>query len=172
MLISHLALLGGCFSLDPKEDPTRFYTLAPLGEESEVSTNLRVVVSKFPYYLQSRKIALRSSQFEVSYEDFHQWAGPLDVMLEDRLEKSLQAKGLVGQLLEVAIIRFEGTGEGDVKLVAEWAYSSGQGVAKQGFFRSNRAWADGDTITALVAALGELVDELGVEIFEACEAES
>jgi hypothetical protein len=48
--------LSGCLNLDPKPDPARYYTLAPIDFVKSPSGRLEVEVSQLPYYAKTKMV--------------------------------------------------------------------------------------------------------------------
>ena len=103
MVVAAGGLLAAC-SLNPKEDPTRYYTLAMLGEdpglydaaglvgdtEEQASLSggphldIRVGVGPMtiPGYLKRTRMVTRQSDNELKYLEIHRWAQPLEESLQ------------------------------------------------------------------------------------------
>lgn len=160
--------LSGCFSIDSKADPTRFYTLAPLSFSDALSGRLKVVVSQVPYYLSGRKLVIRSGEYEVEYLEFHRWAEPLDVMLERRLQSELMQAGVSGTL-EVVFTRFEVTTEGHAVLAAEWSLKEGRNLVGSGTHTDERPWRQNQPASEMVATLDQLLQTLVSRIADEAE---
>jgi|TARA_B110000438_G_C15803700_1_gene646322 uncharacterized lipoprotein YmbA len=156
---------GGCISTDPKADPTRFYTLSPMTLSEGSDIELKVVVSQLPYYLSGRKLAIRASEYEVEYLEFHRWAEPLDVMIERKLENALSPSGVSGRL-EVIFTRFEAAADGQVVLVAEWLLENDHTPVAGGTLSTEQVWRGGSPKTKMVESLGSLLEELASAIAE------
>jgi uncharacterized lipoprotein YmbA len=99
MAVAAAGLLTAC-SLNPKEDPTRYYVLAMLGEDSGLyaaaglvgDTNEQASLSggphldlsvgvgpiTFPAYLKRTRMVTRESDNELKYLEVSRWAQPLE----------------------------------------------------------------------------------------------
>lgn len=153
-----MLVLSGCLSTEPKEDPTRFYTLSPLTlSEKAMGGDLDVVVLRLPYYLSGRKIAIRSGEHEIEYLEFDRWAEPLDVMVGERVENLLVHEGLSG-LLKIEFVRFEATAEGAVVIAAEWSFSPSGEAEKGGTFETEGTWERSASTADMVDDLDRLLD--------------
>ncbi|MCX6897695.1 MAG: PqiC family protein [Verrucomicrobia bacterium] len=78
-------VLSGCSLLQPHADPTRFYALtvksAPPEQAAEGGIKRWKVGLKpveVPAYLRSKAMVVRTGANEIHFEDFDQWAEPLD----------------------------------------------------------------------------------------------
>ncbi len=164
-----LMILNGCLGLDPSPDPTRYYTLAPTITSGDPVVNLRVRVTELPYYLQTKRIALRKGDFEVSYRHYERWTGPLEEMLERRIAGRLRASAsahLEGSVVLLRIRHLEGTTSGQVRLVADWDIRIAEDLAPafQGGFAEVRAWPEPFRADELVSIQGALLDALAESI--------
>lgn len=176
--------VGGCSSLMPQEDPTRFYVLKDvvpsrsLGVEKTLSVGIgRVRISD---YLQSPKIVIRKGEHELAYSDIHRWGEDLDGAIGRSLE------GQVGEflpqgeiirfpwkerrepdyLVTVEILRFEGDLWGNhVWVKAKWKISASAGEAptRFGWTEFHESW-EGKDFSALVGSLDEGVMVLARKI--------
>jgi len=109
-VVSAGGLLAAC-SLNPKEDPTRYYTLAMLGEdpglyeaaglvgdtkeEASLSGGPHLEISvgvgpiTIPGYLERSRMVTRESGSELKYLEIHRWAQPLGESLQYALVANL-----------------------------------------------------------------------------------
>jgi uncharacterized lipoprotein YmbA len=145
-LIGAAALAGGCFSLRPTEDPTRFYVLSvgpiegSLPAQPGPAPAIYLAPVGIPAYLDNPGIALRRGDNRVEYSRIHHWAEPLRDGVERclrehlaRLTGSEQVGGAdrrrpSGDHLEVQVIlsRFEIADNGTALLAARWRILQGR----------------------------------------------
>jgi uncharacterized protein len=132
----------GCFSLDPKPDPSRFYALTSLprtGQRAEntAGTNalaLGIGPVKFPGYLDRQQLVTRISQNRFAVAENDRWAEPLEEnfsrVLSQNLSILLQTDRMVTYpwersqrpmyQVQVEVLRFEPNAEQLVELSARW----------------------------------------------------
>ena len=132
----------GCFSLDPKPDPSRFYALTSLprtGQRAEntAGTNalaLGIGPVKFPGYLDRQQLVTRISQNRFAVAENDRWAEPLEEnfsrVLSQNLSILLQTDRMVAYpwersqrptyQVQVEVLRFEPNAEQLVELWARW----------------------------------------------------
>ena len=132
----------GCFSLDPKPDPSRFYALTSLprtGQRAEntAGTNalaLGIGPVKFPGYLDRQQLVTRISQNRFAVAENDRWAEPLEEnfsrVLSQNLSILLQTDRMVAYpwersqrpmyQVQVEVLRFEPNAEQLVELSARW----------------------------------------------------
>ena len=176
--------IAGC-SLNPKEDPSRFYVLTASESESAGPAAaadslwieaLGVGPVRFPAYLDRPQMVTRISNVEVSVSEFERWAElpahnftrvlarNLEVQFANmRVETHPYVAG-VDYAIRVQIRRFERDASGTATLDCSWVLvDSGLGVvlSRESSYRARAA----DTTTeAAVAALSRTVEELSEEI--------
>lgn len=100
-----LLCLSGCLNLDPKADPTRFYTLSGMTEaEGWRLTSGPVVGVKrvvLPEYLDRPHIVTEVGGGELKLAEFHRWAEPVDMgvtrVIVQNLSGMLEGYGVVGE---------------------------------------------------------------------------
>lgn len=87
--------LGGCLSLKPAPDPTRFYVLAcpgatePLPNTAQLRWSVCVAKVETPAYLDHPALAVRREDNRIEYVDLHQWAEPVQEGLTRCLREGL-----------------------------------------------------------------------------------
>ena len=187
-------LIGGCGSLSPRPDPSRFFTLSSLREVEQTtvrdSTNgerifLGIGPLKFPGYLDRQEIVTRTAEnrFDVSEND--RWAEPLDEnfvrVLSQNLAVLLPADRIVqypwpsakkpNYQLDIEVLRFEVNSARDAQLWALWEVMDGSGKTPVAVKESRlRRQAKDRTTDAAVAALSEAGADLSREIADAVRA--
>lgn len=182
-----LFALPGCVSLEPTPDPTEYFVLAvPPGEAVE-SDGATVLLRRpeWPEYLTQREIAVRESEHQIVYEEYALWAEkPVEAFVKNFAER-LMGHPAVGQVsappwrqdlepdlyAQLAVTRFEGTGEGRVILRARWQLRDArdESVISRGRVTLTRdGWARDDyadlaaKLSELLAALADRVgDDIG-----------
>ncbi len=137
---------AGCFSLDPKPDPSRFFALTSLprtaqAAQSGAGTNplaLGIGPIKFPGYLDRQQIVTRISQNRFAVAENDRWAEPLEEnfsrVLSQNLSMLLQTDRIVAYpwrsqqpsyQVQVEVLRFELNAEQVVELWARWSIIDG-----------------------------------------------
>ncbi len=177
---------AGCFSLDPKPDPSRFFALTSLPRtsqraESTAETNalaLGIGPVKFPGYLDRQQFVTRISQNRFAVAENDRWAEPLEEnfsrVLSQNLSILLQTNRIVAfpwernqrptYQVQVEVLRFEPNAEQIVELWARWIILDD---AKKpiGMKESFLTQPTRDKSTeASVAAMSEVVGGLSQEI--------
>jgi uncharacterized lipoprotein YmbA len=185
-LVFLLLCSAGCFSLDPKPDPSRFFALASLprtGQKAQVAaeTNplaLGIGPIKFPGYLDRPQLVTRVSQNRLEVAENDRWAEPLEEnfsrVLSQNLSILLQTDRVVTypwernqrptHQVQVEVLRFEPNAEQMVELWARWSIT--EGTKKTVIVRESyltHSVKDKST-EASVAALSEAVGRLSQEI--------
>jgi uncharacterized protein len=134
---------AGCSFLEPKPDPSRFFSLASLprtGQRAQdaAGTNtlaLGIGPIKFPGYLDRQQFVTRISQNRFAVAENDRWAEPLDEnfsrVISQNLSILLQTDRIVAypwersqQLtyqVQVEVLRFEPNAEQVVELWARWS---------------------------------------------------
>jgi uncharacterized lipoprotein YmbA len=134
-----LLMLSGCGSTQP----SRFYTLYPLGdlkaEQKSTSADHNIYVAigpvEIPDYLDRPNIVIRTSQNELTLSEFDRWAGSLKEDIARVLSENISKLTAPDQLsvvewgwgadhdyrVAVDIKQFDIMPEGNVLLKAEWA---------------------------------------------------
>jgi uncharacterized protein len=177
---------AGCFSLDPKPDPSRFYALTSLprpaqrAQEAAGANALALGIGpvKFPGYLDRQQVVTRISQNRFAVAENDRWAEPLEEnfsrVLSQNLSILLQTDRIVAYpwernqrptyQVQVEVLRFEPTAEQLVELWARWIILDD---AKKpiGMKESFLTQPTRDKSTeASVAAMSEVVGSLSQEI--------
>lgn len=186
--------LAGCGSLEPKPDPSRFFTLSSLRQVEDAVVKQsgnpeRILLGlgpiKFPGYLDRQEIVIRSGQnrFDVSEND--RWAEPLDENFTRVLAQNLSA--LLGTArivhfpwsserkpkyqLEVEVFRFEVNSARDAEFSARWTVIDGSNKKPLNLKESRLTRAAKEKSTdASVAALSEALGDLSREIADTVSA--
>ena len=135
LAVGGLALLiltqGGC----ARSDAARFYLLtptAPAAPTTSPSGQVGLQVERLPDYLRRPELATRRGPHEVTYDEFHRWASPLDESLPLVLARNLaRIKGVPlvplypwsaaakpERVIHVRILRFDADATGKVILTA------------------------------------------------------
>jgi len=181
-------VLMRCSDLEPKPDPSRFFTLTPVKQSTqkavEVSSNpsgifLGIGPVKLPGYLDREQVVKRVSQnrFQVSEND--RWAEPLTENFIRVLMENLTALAPAARLvtypwragerpqyqLEIDVLRFEADASGKVELVARWlirdtATRHASAVTETRLTPSVKGSSTEAAVTALSEALGGLSQEI------------
>lgn len=90
-LLGACALLGGC-ALSKPSSPVSFYTLGspPLPAETRQGPTLLVIDPvKVPAYLERSQMVTRLDDYQLSIEEFHRWAEPLETGVQRYLSTAL-----------------------------------------------------------------------------------
>jgi uncharacterized protein len=177
---------AGCFSLDPKPDPSRFFALASLPRtgqkaQGDAGTNalaLGIGPIKFPGYLDRQQLVTRISQNRFAVAENDRWAEPLEEnfsrVLSQNLSILLQTDRVVTYpwersqsptyQVQVEVLRFEANAEQMVELWARWSITDNtkKTVSVKESYMTRPA-KDKST-EASVAALSEVVGSLSQEI--------
>jgi uncharacterized protein len=177
---------AGCSFLEPKPDPSRFFSLTPLprtGQRAQdaAGTNalaLGIGPIKFPGYLDRQQFVTRVSQNRFAVAENDRWAEPLDEnfsrVLSQNLSILLQTDRIVAYpwersqqpayQVQVEVLRFEPNAEQIVELWARWSITDKTKKilsVKESYL--TRPAKDKST-EASVAALSEVVGSLSQEI--------
>jgi len=175
-------LLCACSVLEPREDPTRWFVLAPAGEaRAAPSPAARLVVVgplRLPDYLLRPELVRRAGANELQPSRVDRWSEPLDRAVlrvlcldlaalrpDDRVvafpaEAGEQPAGSI----EVAVTAFEADAAGLARLQGSWRLrgASGAGGPSRDF-RLERAAESGEA-PAVVGAMSGLIEELAKEL--------
>ena len=183
--------LSGCAALDPKADPSRFFTLTPVSQFTQkppqVSSNpggisLGIGPVKFPGYLDREQLVTRISQNRFQIAENDRWAEPLAENFTRVLMQNLAALTPTVRLvshpwrpserpeyqLEIDVLRFEANAGANVELIARWRVRE-TATKKASAVRESRLTppVTGSSTEAAVAALSEALGELSQEIAQA-----
>lgn len=177
----------GCLNLEPQPDPTRFYTLAVDSTPGETTrsgpVDLLVRDVELAQYLDNSKLVERVGPSELHYDPFHRWGGALDAMIGDvvvrTLDEALPTLRVSGaafarapRILDLRILRFEYTREGEVVVSLEWILKhtpedSGETRIETGRLTRTAARhsADaGEIVAQLTSLLQETINALAAEL--------
>jgi uncharacterized lipoprotein YmbA len=177
---------AGCSFLDPKPDPSRFFSLTPLprtGQRAQDAAGANALALgigpiKFPGYLDRQQLVTRISQNRFAVAENDRWAEPLEEnfsrVLSQNLSILLQTDRIVAHpwqrsqqptyQVQVEVLRFEPNAEQVVELWARWTILDD---AKKpiGMKESFLTQPTRDKSTeASVAAMSEVVGSLSHEI--------
>ena len=177
---------GGCISLEPKPDPSRFFSLTPLprtGQRAQDAAGTNALVLgigpiKFPGYLDRQQFVTRISQNRFAVAENDRWAEPLDEnfsrVLSQNLSILLQTDRIVAYpwersqqpayQVQVEVLRFEPNAEQLVELSARWIIVDGakKTISSRESYLTHPA-RDKST-EASVAAMSDVVGGLSKEI--------
>jgi len=192
------ALLAAC-SLNPKEDPTRYYVLSnvvdepslleaaglPAAEEAGPSVHLRVGIRpvSFPSYLKRSRMVTRLASNELKYMETERWGEPLEeafhyalgvnlgVMLgtDDVILHPWYATEKPEYAVMVDIVRFERDQQGAAHLVVRWELRDAEGEVITTDGFRAEEDADPSSILASVQAQSRTVAALSGQIAEAIQ---
>jgi uncharacterized protein len=177
---------AGCSFLDPKPDPSRFFSLTPLprtGQRAQdaARTNafaLGIGPIKFPGYLDRQQFVTRISQNRFAVAENDRWAEPLEEnfsrVLSQNLSILLQTDRMIAYpwersqqptyQVQMEVLRFELNAEQVVELWARWSImdSAKKTISLKESYLTQPA-RDKST-EASVAALSETVADLSRDI--------
>ena len=183
---------GGCISLAPKPDPSRFFSLTPLprtGQRAQDAAGSNALVLgigpiKFPGYLDRQQFVTRISQNRFAVAENDRWAEPLEEnfsrVLSQNLSILLQTDRMVAYpwvrsqqptyQVQVEVLRFEPNAEQIAELWGRWSIIDGtyKTVSVKETYLTQPA-RDKST-EASVASMSELVSDLSKEIAAAIRA--
>jgi uncharacterized lipoprotein YmbA len=186
------SIAAGCFSLEPKPDPSRFFALASLpraGGKAQDGAGANGVALgigpiKFPGYLDRQQFVTRISQNRFSIAENDRWAEPLDenfarvlaqnisiLLPTDRIvtypwERSQQPTYQV----QMEVLRFEPNGDGVVELSARWSIMDSAKKTLRVSESSLTQPARDKSTEASVVSMSQVVSELSKEIAAAIRA--
>jgi uncharacterized protein len=177
---------AGCISLEPKPDPSRFFSLTPLprtGQRAQDAAGTNALVLgigpiKFPGYLDRQQFVTRISQNRFAVAENDRWAEPLEEnfsrVLSQNLSILLQTDRIVAYpwersqqpayQVQVEVLRFEPNAEQLVELSARWIIVDGakKTISSRESYLTHPA-RDKST-EASVAAMSDVVGGLSKEI--------
>ena len=175
-------LLGGCTILEPRPDPSRFFTLsavAPSPDSPPGSVAVGLGPVRVPAYLDRPELATRVATSEVSFSSTDRWAEPLSASLRRVLAENLSAilgtedilafpwpvGARIDWAVAVDVVRFERTPANEVEVAARWVVREGAGghvrVARE---TRHTQKANGTDTAAAIEAWNEAVAALGDDI--------
>ena len=184
-------VLSGCTALEPKADPSRFFTLTPVSQVTQkppqVSSNpggmsLGIGPVKFPGYLDREQLVTRVSQNRFQVAENDRWAEPLAENFTRVLMQNLTALVPTARLvshpwrpsdrpdyqLEIDVLRFEPNAAGNVELIARWLVREAATKKAYGVRETRLTPSVKDSSTeAAVAVLSEALGEFSQEIAQA-----
>ena len=176
--------LGGCLSLDPVPDPVRFYTLAPTESMIDLTPGGRQISFAqvdLSGYLDTTEIVVRLGTHELEFREFQRWAEPPSEGVARAVLAGLAARMPVAEArifprraregddlkITLSVLRLEGdAAAGVARATVLWQLEAAEQPVEHGRFSATKPW-DGENYAALVAALGELLDEVAGDIAEA-----
>ena len=177
---------AGCMSLEPKPDPSRFFSLTSIPRTAQraqdaAGTNALAVgigPIKFPGYLDRQQIVTRVSPNRLAVAENDRWAEPLEEnfsrILSQNLAILLQTDKMVAYPWErnqqptyqvrVEVLRFEPNAEQPVELWARWSIidSTKKTVSVKDSYLSQSA--RDRSSEAAVAALSEVLANFSQEV--------
>ena len=185
-------LCAGCSILGPLPDTSHFFTLAPLpdtvappgntGTETSSTMLLGLGPIELPPYLDRHEIATRLSPTQVTYSGSDRWAEPLNVSVSRVLLQNLSHllgteriamypwsnAAKVDYQIEVELLNFEVTKEGEARLLARYGIFAGGSrrvlVAREASINHPTPVDPAASVAALSATLGELSQEIAAAI--------
>ena len=175
--------LAGCSILEPRPDPSHFFTLSALPRATDTPPASGVTVGlgpvRVPAYLDRPEIATRVASTEVTFSPTDRWAEPLSTSLRRIVAENLGANlgteevvafpWPVGTHLDwtvaLDVVRFERTPAGEVEVAARWVVREGAG-GRVRIVRETRHTerADGGGTAAVVEAWNKAVAALSSDI--------
>ncbi|HZD40655.1 MAG TPA: PqiC family protein [Terriglobales bacterium] len=183
--------LSGCATLEPKADPSRFFTLAPVSafEQSDLEPSsfpgviaIGVGPINFPGYLDREQIVTRVSQNRFQVAENDRWVEPLQENFARVLLENLTALLPTAHFmnypwrlnerpryqLAINLMRFEPNADGHVELVARWILRE-IATKQPAPVKETRLSlpVKGTSTDAAVAALSGAVGDLSREIAQA-----
>lgn len=174
-------LLAGC----GESLPSRYYVLnamAPLDSSIPAEgRTLSVMPVSLPEYLNRPDVVRRDTDNRLDLAAFDRWAEPLDInltrVITEDLAHLLQDDGYIvvpsdlseaGLILEVQVLRFERSAEGNAVLVALWQLRDAESAEQLELRRSSfQRPVPGDGFEAVIATMNRLTHELSFEIANA-----
>ncbi len=187
-VVISISFLAACSSiLGPQPDLSHFFTLAPLPEAtrpSEGGTNnsstmlLGLGPIKLPPYLDRNEIATRLSPTQVTYSSIDRWAEPLNVSVSRVLLQNLSYllgteqivmypwsnAAKVNYQIEVELLHFEVTQQGEARLLARYGVFSGGTrqvlVVRETAITHPTSTEGAASVAALSTTLGELSQQI------------
>jgi len=180
------SIAAGCFSLEPKPDPSRFFALTSLpraGGKAQDGVGANAVALgigpiKFPGYLDRQQFVTRISQNRFAIAENDRWAEPLDenftrvlaqnisiLLPTDRIvtypwERNQQPTYQV----QMEVLRFEPNGDGVVELSARWSIMDNAKKTLRVSESSLTQPARDKSTEASVVSMSQVVSELSKEI--------
>ncbi len=177
-------LLAGCATSPAPRlyvaSPDSGWRTAALRENAPRALTLRLAPVRLPAYLDRPQIVTRLSDHEIQADSFHRWGMPLDVLASEILAGTLAGaradadievsplrpmKG-PGYLVQVEVVRLDGTLGGPVELIARWTVAPADNEREPVARQLTRHVRDtsGKTYEAYVDALRLTLSDLGSAI--------
>ena len=184
-------LCAGCSILGPLPDTSRFFTLTPLPGATTPATTATDTPStmllglgpiKLPPYLDRHEIATRLSPTQVTYSSNDRWAEPLTVSVTRVLLQNLSHllgteriamypwsnAAKVDYQVEVELLNFEVTKEGEARLLARYGILAGGTqrvlLARETSFSHPTPADPAASVAALSTTLGELSEQIAATV--------
>lgn len=175
-------LLAGCTILEPRPDPSRFFTLSAVAESPQSPSGIVAVglgPVRVPAYLDRPELATRVATSEVSFSPTDRWAEPLSASIRRVLAQNLStllgteeiyafpwaAGTQIDWAVTVDVIRFERTPAGEVEVAARWVVrENGGGRIRLSRETRHTEKADGSGTAAVVDAWNKAVAALSADI--------
>ncbi|MGH7834188.1 MAG: PqiC family protein [Candidatus Binatia bacterium] len=191
--------LSGCAALEPKADPSRFFTLTPVSQFDQnrphdspgrggISIGIGPV--KLPGYLDREQLVIRVSQNRFQVAENDRWAEPLEENFTRVLLQNLTALVPTARFvsypwrpserpdyqLEINVLRFEPNAAAHVELIARWfvreaATKQASAVKETRLTPSVKGSSTEAAVAALSGALGEFSREIA-QALQALEAKA
>ena len=175
--------LAACSILEPRPDPSRFFTLTAVAKSPDTPRASGVAVGlgpvHVPAYLDRPELATRVATSEVVFSPTDRWAEPLSASLRRVLAENLSAilgtedilafpwpvGARIDWAVAVDVVRFERTPANEVEVAARWVVREGAGghvrVARE---TRHTQKANGTDTAAAIEAWNEAVAALGDDI--------
>jgi len=191
LVVSSL-LFAACSILAPLPDTSHFFLLAPLpgattpptggGTDSPASMLLGLGPIKLPPYLDRHEIAIRLSPTQVTYSEVDRWAEQLSVSVSRVLLQNLSMllgterivmypwsnATQVTYQIEVELLNFEATKQGETQLLARYAILEGGTrralVVHETALSHPTAPDTAASVVTLSTTLGELSQEIATAV--------
>jgi uncharacterized lipoprotein YmbA len=178
-----ILILTGC-SISP---PVKLYNLQPItlkaGEMAADKKNLGIGPLDFPEYLKRSLIVIRNTDNQLSMQEFHRWAEPLDIATPKIIAANISELSAdifaVGNTysdkmlpldyrLAGRVIRFDTDEAGQVKLSIQWWVQDLHGqMLLPRYTQIYTAQADNpQDMDSVVVAMSETLQQLSVDIVE------
>jgi uncharacterized protein len=186
--------LAGCGSLEPRPDPTRYFTLSPIRQAPEAQAKppdgsaqvwLGLGPIRLPGYLDRQEIVVRSGENRFDVSEIDRWAEPLDENFARVVAQNLAVLLGTGRIVfypwprermpkyqvAVEVFRFETNGARDAQLEARWAIldANSKKPLRTGDSRVIRTTQEKST-DGSVAALSESLGTFSRELADAIKA--
>jgi uncharacterized lipoprotein YmbA len=181
-------LLAACTILEPRPDPSRFFTLSAVAQSPDGAAPSGLTVGlgpvRLPAYLDRPELATRIASSEVSFSSNDRWAEPLSASLRRVLAQNLATLLGTNEIVgfpwpvgtpvdwgvAVDVVRFERTTNGEVEVSARWTVRE-NGTGRSRIARETRytqkASASGTPATvdawneAIAALSGDIAAAIG-----------